>query len=100
MPEHHRLQVEAAAVGQQARDPGEDSAVELLLAPRAVLLGRAEVLEGAEARYGVKRAEAVASDLSSVAAVNVEAVPPARGRLRGGQRDADPDAPLAPHEIE
>jgi hypothetical protein len=37
-PEHHRLQVEAAAVGQQTCDPGEDSAIELLLTPRAVLL--------------------------------------------------------------
>ena len=62
-PKHHRLQVEPPAVGQQARDPGEQSAVDLLLASGVVLLRRAEVLEGAEARDGVEGAEDFAGNL-------------------------------------
>ena len=99
-PEHHCLEVEPAVVRQHARDPGEEPAIELLLAPGAVVLRRAEVLEGAEARHRVERAEAVAGDLARVTEVDVQAVPPAGRRLRGGQGDADPDAAPAPDEVE
>ena len=56
-PEHHRLEVEAAAVGQHARHALEQVAVDLVLPPGLVLLGRAEVLERAEAGHRVEAAE-------------------------------------------
>ena len=99
-PEHHRLQIEAAGLWQHVRDSGEEAAIDLLLASGAVLGGRAEVLEGAEARDGVERTEAGAGDLPCVVQVDVEPVPPARRRLRGGQRDTDPGAAPAPDESE
>ena len=58
------------------------------------------MLEGAEARDGVERAEAVARDLPRVVEVDVEAVAPAGRRLRGGQGDADPGAASAADEVE
>jgi len=73
--------------------------IDLVLAPGAVLLGRAEVLEGAQARDGVERAEVFAGDLPRVVEVHVEAVPPAGRRLRGGQGDAQPGAAPAPDEV-
>src|ERR1019366_4358328 len=51
-PEDHRLQVEATALGQEARHPLEEVPVDPLLTPGAVLLARAAVREGAEARRG------------------------------------------------
>jgi hypothetical protein len=41
------------------------------------------VLECAEARHGVERAEGVSGHLQRVVEVDVEIVPPARLRLRG-----------------
>src|ERR671911_2808784 len=99
-PERHRLEEEPALVGQHPPDPGEESAIDLLLPPGAVLLRRAEVLEGAEARHGVERAEAVAGDLPRVVEVDVEAVPPAGRRLSGGQGDADSGAAPTPDEVQ
>src|SRR5215212_2584008 len=89
-PEDHRLEIQAAAAGQHARDPPEQLAVDLVLAPGAVLLGRAEVLEGAQAGHRVEATEAVAADLPSVLEVHVQAVPPAGRRLRRRQGDAHP----------
>ncbi len=78
-PEHHRLQEEPALVGQHGPDPGEEPAIDILLPPGAVLLRRAEVLEGAGARHGVERPEAIASDLPRVVEADVEVVAPAGG---------------------
>src|SRR5215211_8420899 len=89
-PEDHRLEIKAAAAGQHTRDPREQLAVDLVLAPGAVLVGRAEVLEGAEAGHCVEAAEAVAADLPSVLEVHVQAVPPAGRRLRRRKGDAHP----------
>ena len=91
-PERHRLEVEAAAVRQQARHPREDAAIDLVLTPGAVVLGRAKVLEGAEARDGVERAEGLGGHLARVVDVNLEAVSPACPRLGGRQRDANPSS--------
>ena len=54
-PEDHRLQVQAATVGEHPGEVGEQIAVDLVLAPGPELLGRAEVLEGAEAGERVER---------------------------------------------
>ena len=99
-PEHHRLQVEAAGVGQHVRDPCEQGAIDLLLASGAVLGGRAEVLERAEARDAVEHAEALARHLPRIEQVDVEPVPAARRRLRGGQGHADPGAAPAPDIVQ
>src|SRR5262249_48693568 len=90
--EHHRLKIEATIVGQHARDPCEQTVIDLLLAPRAILLWRTEVLEGTQTRHRVERAEALAAHLPRVEEVNIEAVTPAGHRLRRGQGDADPGA--------
>jgi hypothetical protein len=74
--------------------------IDLVLPPGAVILARAEVLEGAEARHGVEPSEAVACDLPRDLEVDLEAVPPAGRRLRGGQSDADPGPSSAPDEVE
>jgi hypothetical protein len=58
------------------------------------------VLEGPEARHGVEPTERVAGDLARVVEVDVEAVPPAGRRPRGGQRDTDPAAAPAADEVE
>ena len=87
--EHHRLQIEAAPVGQDARDPCEQSAIDLLLAARAVLLRRAEVLERAQARHGVEPTEALSTHLQRVEELDLEAVAPAGCRLRSRQGYAD-----------
>jgi len=81
-PEDHRLQVQAPAVGKDARRPGEHVAVDLVLAPGAVVLGRAEVLEGAEAGDSIDAAERVTADLADIHQVDVEAVAAARLHLR------------------
>src|SRR5205823_14489762 len=91
---------EAALVGQHARDPCKQLAIAVLLAPGAVLLRRAEVLEGAEARHGVERAEGLAVDLPCVVQVDVETMSPAGGNLRGGHRDPHPDAAAASDEVQ
>src|ERR1019366_4079874 len=46
-PEDHPLQVEATALGQEARHPLEEVPVDPLLTPGAGLLGRAEVPDAA-----------------------------------------------------
>ena len=79
--EDHRLEVEPAALGQHARGVGEQLAVDLLLAPGPVLLRRAEVLEGAEARDRIEAPVGVAVDRSRVLEVDVEAVPAAGRNL-------------------
>jgi hypothetical protein len=89
------LDKEPASVGQQARDPHEQPAVDLLLPPGGVLLRGAEVLERAEASDGVERAEGGQRDLPCILDVDVEAVAPAGRRLHGGEGDAHPDAPSA-----
>src|ERR1019366_189373 len=82
-PEDHRLQVEATALGQEARHPLEEVPVDPLLTPGAVLLGRAEVLEGAEARRGVESAEGLRVDLARVREGDIEATPLApRARMK------------------
>jgi hypothetical protein len=65
----------------------------VLLAPGAVLLRRAEVLERAEARDRIEPSEALAADLARVVEMDVEAVAAASGPLRRGQRDAEPAGP-------
>ena len=47
-------------------------AVDLVLAPGGVLLGRAEVLEGAEARDGVEGPDLLSGHLACVAEMDVE----------------------------
>src|SRR6202035_613197 len=64
--EHHRLQIEAAAVGQHAGHACEQSAVDLLLAARAVLIRGTEMLEGAQARDGVEPTECLSAHLARV----------------------------------
>ncbi len=98
--EHHRLQIEAAVVGQDARDPCEQSAINLLLAPRAVIIRRAEVLEGAQARHGVEPTEALSTHPPCVEELDVEVVAPARRRLRTGQGHADPRAAPIADEVQ
>src|SRR3954451_6291954 len=98
--EHHRLEVEAAPHRQRGGHVREQVAVDLVLAAGVEVLGRAEVLEGAEAGDGVERAERVARDLAGVAQVHVEPVPLA-GRLLGAREGhADARAALLPHEVE
>ena len=80
--EHHRLEVEAARVGQQVGDAREQAAIDLLLSPAPEVIGSTEVLEGAEARDCVERAEAVATDLARIVEVDVQAVTAARPKLR------------------
>ena len=99
-PEHHRLQIEAAGVGQHVRDPCEQAAIDLLLASGAVLGGRAEVLERAEARDAVEHTEALARHLPRIEQVDLEPVPAARRRLRAGQGHADPGAAPAPNIVQ
>ena len=89
-PEDHRLEVEAAAPGQHARGVREQLLVDLLLSPGPVLLGRAEVLEGAEARDRIEGPIGIPVDRSRVLQVDVEVVFEAGGHLRRGQRHADP----------
>ena len=67
----------------------EEAAIDLLLTPLAVIVRRAEVLEGAEARDRVERAEALADHLPRVIQVHVEAVATAGGDLCRGQGHAD-----------
>src|SRR4051812_24571831 len=80
--EHHRLQIEPAAIRQQARDSGEQVAIDLLLPPSSVLLWRAEVLERTKARDGVEPAEGIAVDLAHVEQMDVQTVAPAGRQLR------------------
>jgi hypothetical protein len=96
--EDHRLQIQPPAVRQQASDAGEERLIDGVLAPGAVVLRRAEVLEGTEARHGVEGPELLTSDLPRVSQVDVETVPPAGGRLGGGERQADAHAPPAADE--
>src|SRR5271170_3838699 len=58
------------------------------------------MLEGAEARHGVERPEALASDLPRICEVDVEVMAPAGGQLGGGERDAHPAAAPAANEVE
>ena len=58
------------------------------------------MLEAADARDGVERAEGVAGDPPRIVKVDVEAVPPARRHLRRGQRDADPRAAAVADEVQ
>src|SRR5205823_400555 len=99
-PEHHRLQVEPARVGQYARDLREQTPIDLLLTARAVIVWRTEMLEGTEARDRVERAEALAGHFTRVIEVHVEAVATTGGLLRGGQRHADSDRADAPDVVE
>src|SRR5207249_22619 len=97
-PEDHRLKVEPPAGGKHVRDCGEETAIDLILAAGSVLVGRAEVLEGAQARDGVELTKARAGDVARVVKADVEPVPAARRRLRGGQRDTDAGAAPAADE--
>src|SRR5215216_156854 len=98
--EHHRLEVEPPSLGQHARDPGEQLAIDILLPPGAVVLRRAEVLEGPEACHGVERPELLTRDFPGVTEVDVEAMPAARGRLRGRKGDADAGRVAAADEVQ
>jgi len=99
-PEDHGLEVEPAAVGQQVGDVREELAVYVLLATGLVVLGLAELLEGAEARHRVEWAEGVAGDLAGVLEVHVEPVAVAGLHLRRGQGDADAGGPGAADGVE
>ena len=94
--EDHRLQVEAATGRQHARDAGEQVAVDLLLASCLVVVRGAEMLERAEARDGVERAEALPVDLARILEIDLEPVPAAGGQLRRGQRHPHPDPATRP----
>src|SRR5207247_2273680 len=98
-PKHHRLEIEAAFVAQHACDPREEIPINLLLPPGAVVLRRAEVLEGAEARDRVELAEALASEEPRVVKVNVQAVPPAGRELAQAQPDDPIDQRVGELEI-
>src|ERR1019366_9471532 len=99
-PEDHRLQVEATALGQEARHPLEEVPVDPLLTPGAVLLGRAEVLEGAEARRGVESAEGLRVDLARVREVDIEAMPAAGLVLCSREGHADAAGTAGADEVE
>ena len=58
------------------------------------------MLERAEARDAVEHAEALARHLPRIEQVDVEPVPAARRRLRGGQGHADPGAAPAPDIVQ
>src|SRR4051812_36523696 len=73
--EHHRLEVEAAAHRQRGGHVREEVAIDLVLAAGVEVLGRAEVLEGAEAGDGVERAARVARDLAGRAHAHRRPVP-------------------------
>ena len=98
--EHHRLQVQPPAGREHARRAREHVAVDRVLAPGAELLGRAEVLEGAEAGDRVERPEALARQLAGVEQPHVEPVPPARRRLCARERHAQRRPAAAAHEVE
>jgi hypothetical protein len=98
--EHHRLEVQPAAGGQEVRELGGEPSVDVVLPPGLVLLGRAEVLEGAEAGHGVEPAEGVGREAARVLEVDVEPVGAAGSRLRGGQGDAHSAGSSAPGEVE
>jgi hypothetical protein len=75
--EDHGLEIEPAARGEQAGDPGKETPVDVLLAARPVVLGRTEVLESSEAGHAVERSKGLAGDLAGVHQVYVEPVSPA-----------------------
>ena len=80
--------------------PGEQVAVDLVLAPGRVVLGRAEVLERAEAGHRVEAAEVVGRDPPRVLEVDVQPVAPAGRRLRRGQGDPHAGGAPAAGEVE
>jgi hypothetical protein len=88
--EHHRLQIEPAAVVQHSRHPLKEAPVDLLLATGTVVSRRAEVLKRPEARDRIKPAKGLARHPTRVANVDVEAVATASCCLSRGQRYAQP----------
>src|SRR5207247_2806314 len=106
--EHHRLEEQAAAAGENAGGGAEHLAVDLILPSGPELRGRAEMLEGADAGDAIETTESVTGDGAAVVEMHVEAVAAARGPLAPRQRHADPGpatrfhipqqpTPAAPH---
>src|ERR671930_2152948 len=75
-------------------------AVDLLLEPGPILLGRAEVLERAETGHRIEGAEGIPRDFASVTEASVQPMSPARGGLRRGECDAHGARPALTGESE
>src|SRR5438270_3214345 len=87
-PPDHGLEVEPAAVANQVVAEAEKPVVDGVLAPRLVILGRAEVLEGADRDDAVESAEGVDGDVLPVHDMGFEAVPTAGLGVLAGEGDA------------
>jgi hypothetical protein len=90
----------APTIPENTRRPGEHVAVDVVLTPRAVVLGRAEVLKVAEAGDSVEAAKRIAAGLADVHQVDVEAAATAGPRLRGRERHPHPVAAALADELQ